>query len=348
MTSTALTVIERAKAALGVTDKVEQELRELAAGTVTITKITNADGREQVHAARMVLKNRRVDLEKDGKGARDDATQFSKAVIAEEKRLIGLISGEEQRLQGLQEAWDAARAAEKQAKIDAELKRITDLQARVVKLRGNQTLTASTDPALIAKHIDDITAISIDASFEEFQQPANDAKVAGLARLRDLHTAALAHAAEQERIVAERAELAKLRAAEEERQAAERQRLADEERRAKEAREAQEAEMRAARERQEAEAAAERKRLADDRAAFEREQADARRVREQEEAAAAERSRIANLQKPDDSDLIDVLSKHYRAPASKVVEWILAMDLSRDVIDLPGSVRDHQMGIATQ
>jgi hypothetical protein len=225
----------------------------MAEGSKSITAITNADGYQQCHAARMALKNKRIEIEKLGKKAREDATAFGKAVIVEEKRLIALISPEEERLETLQKAWDDARERERQEKIEQEILRVQTLQERVAKLRGCQTLTASSGSSLIAEHIEDLEKIPVDDSFQEFRQQAEDAKAAGLSRLRDLHAAAVAHEAEQARIQAEREELARLRARQEEWEAAERFRLAEEARRAAEERERLEAEARARREAEEAE-----------------------------------------------------------------------------------------------
>lgn len=338
--SASLTVVERAKLALGISAEHEQQLREMASKTTDIVTITNADGYQQVHSARMALKTQRVEIEKKGKATREESTAFSKAVIAEEKRAIGIISPEEERLQALQETWDDAREAEKQARIDAETKRVTDLQERVAELNGNTMLSTMSDPDLIAGHISDLEKIVVDASFEEFERRALDAKTVGLARLRSLHDAAVARVAEDARLKAERAELEQLRAAQAERDRAERERIAAEEKAAKAAREEElrlqraeqariDAELKAKREAQEVEAAAERKRLADERAEFERQQEEARRVREKEEAERAEQARIASLKRPTDGELIGVLMRHYRAPESKVVEWLLSIDFSK-------------------
>src|SRR3954468_24680793 len=128
--STALTVQQRASIALGASEH-EKKLRELAKQSTEITVITNPAGYQQLHAARMVLKNERVALEKLGKSARDDATKFSKAVIEEEKRLIAIIEPEEKRLQGIQDEHDSRIERERMAKIEAEQKRVAEIQSRI-------------------------------------------------------------------------------------------------------------------------------------------------------------------------------------------------------------------------
>lgn len=128
--TTALTVVQRASVALGATEH-EKKLVELAKQSVAITTISNNGGLQECHAARMRLKNARIEIEKLGKSARDDATKFSKAVIAEEARLVALIEPEEKRLQAIQDAWDAAREAERIAHENAERERLARIQEAI-------------------------------------------------------------------------------------------------------------------------------------------------------------------------------------------------------------------------
>ena len=109
-TQTALSVIERASVALG-SSALEIHLKDLVKKNADIVAIANKDGREQVHIAAMVLRKQRTTIAAAGKGARDDAAKFCKAVIDEEKRLIGLIEPEEDRLIKLRDDWDAEREA---------------------------------------------------------------------------------------------------------------------------------------------------------------------------------------------------------------------------------------------
>lgn len=217
-----LTVRERAVIALGSAER-ETQLITLAAKTTDIVTITNTAGYEQVRAARIALKNERIDVQKCGKKGRDEANKLADAIIAEEKRLVAIVEPEEDRLQSIQDAWEAKVAAEKEAKIQIELKRVANLQSRIAELRGCQTLSPTSGSALIAEHIADLDKIPTDSTFEEFEQQALDARLAGLKRLGDLHVAALAHEAAQLKLEEDRKELARLQAAE-----AERQRLAQE------------------------------------------------------------------------------------------------------------------------
>lgn len=344
---TALTVTHRAVLAIGLTDAKKEELKQLAAKTASITAITNGDGYKQVHAARMVLKNERIELEKLGKAAREDATAFSKAVIAQEKIAIGLIEPEEKRLQALQDEHDAKEERARQAKIEAEQKRVEAIQERLTEIRAvvevctryNSTATE------IAEHMDDIERIVIDDSFEEFRSTAEDAKIATLAKLREAHAAALTREDEQRRAAAAQAELERLRAENAVREAKE---TAERQERERVEREAREAEEKAARERLAAEQAeiarkqkeeqdridAENARLAAERAEFQRQQDEAQR-----KAYEAERQRVAAEQAeqkrrdeiaaaakkakyPGDAAVIDVLVKHFGVTEAVVRGWL--------------------------
>lgn len=245
------TVIERALSVFSAVPD-EESLRELAKQSATITEITNEAGKDQCHASRMILKNTRLEIKRVGEDGREDAVQTSKAIIARQNALIAITQPEEDRLQAIQDAWDAKVEAEKEAKIQAEIARVAHIQERVAELRGCQTLSPSSGSQLILEHIADLEALPVDASFEEFEQQASDAKTAALVRLNGILGAAVAHEAEQAKIIAEREELAKFRAAEEQRQAqaraeqAERDRLAkiETDRIAKEAHDKQLAESR--------------------------------------------------------------------------------------------------------
>lgn len=353
MTTTALTLAERARTAIGLPNEIEQQLHELAKRTTDIVVIVSPEDRAQVHGALMTLKNQRIAIENAGKEARDDANKFAKAVIAEAGRLCAIIEPEEGRLFDLRKQWDDEREAEKQAKIAAEQKRVAGLQERVAELRGNRMLSPTSGTELIADHIGDVEGIQVDDSFQEFREQAEAAKAEGLEWLRNLYAAAVAHETEQARTKAEREELARLRAEEEKRQAAERARIAEEERQAKAVRDAEAAkqaeELRQMRLAQQQAAEAERKRiaeeeaaakairdaeakkLADERAEFERQQAEARKAKEEEERVKREQARLASIKKPADAELLGVIAKHYNVPAAKVIEWILAMDLSEDI-----------------
>lgn len=293
-----LTVVERAAVALG-TPEHEKKLVELVKQSGSIVEIKNADGRTQCHAAYMVLKNARVDIEKAGKTAREDATAFSKAVIAEEKRLVGITAAEEARLQGLRDVWDEAREAEKRAAREAEERRLAKIQSAINQIRTTPVDFAGKTSGCIERAI--ATLEDMEISLEEFAEQLGHAELArtdAIKKLREMHSDALAHEEEVKRIEAERAELIRLSAEQEER---ERQAViarAEEERRAREVREQEEADRREAQRRAEEAIRAERDaseaKLRAEREAHEAEmQAQRDEIARQQAEIAAERRRHA-------------------------------------------------------
>ena len=209
-----LTVLERAQVALQPAAN-DLQLAELAAASKSITTITNPAGYSQCHSARMALKTMRVSIEKTGKAARDDANAFAKACIAEEKRLVALIEPEERRLEGLQSAWDLARAAEKAAREEAERKRVGEIQQRLGKIRAlSEAYTSALPPDRLADVITQLEG-GLTFDYQEFTQEAEAARQVALVALRQAHVEAL------ERVEREAAERA-ARDAEEARKAAER------------------------------------------------------------------------------------------------------------------------------
>jgi hypothetical protein len=337
MTTTALTLPERAAVALRAAD-YELKLSALVASSVRIVAITNPDGYKEAHGARMTLKNTRVEIEKTGKAAREDAQAFSTAVIAEQKRLVALITPEEGRLQSLQDEWDTAREAERQAKLQAEQARIAGHRACIESIRFHVVEASGSCAEKVQNLIDQLGEIGVSAeAFEEFAPAAHKAKSETLQALRELHEAALFREAEAARLQVEREELAQQRAEQEARDAAERIRIAAEQKAEAERlaaeRAAFEAEQRIAREKQaeldrQAEAV---RREADARAFAERAEADRK-------AAAARAEADAILQKAREAEATRLAAE--RAEADRIAEAARKAEAERIAADWAAQVAE--------
>jgi DNA repair exonuclease SbcCD ATPase subunit len=331
--NTELTVIQRAAVALG-SSKATVELTELAAASKSITAVTNAAGRTECHTACMKARAARIAVEGIAKDAREDAKNFSVAVIAEEKRLVAIIEPEEKRLKTLRDDFDAKIEADKEAKKQAEAKRIAAITARITAIKETVVAAAMKDPAGIKELIDNLESIVVDGTFGEFTGLATVAKTDTLNKLRELLTSKAAQAAEQLRLAEERAveerrladERAKLEAERKEadRIQAQRDAIARAEReqaeaRAKEAREKEAADLKAQREeleRREAEV----KKVAEKQAAEAKARADAEeaaRVAAMTKTAGLIRKINEALSALDDDDLAKVLGvvQAMRGPA---------------------------------
>jgi hypothetical protein len=233
--STALAPAARAAIALDSAQH-RKDLAELVLKSAGILAVSNADGREQAHRAGMVLKSARVTIQKRSKEAREDATAFSKAVIAEEKTLVDLIAPEEERILALRDKWDEKVEAERQAKIEAERQRVAGIQDRIEAIRehGTDVALICTTAAESAQMIALLEKIDVTLEiFQEFFETAEKTKADTLAGMRTVlqrreaqEAAAAQLKADQEaeaaRIQAEREELARLHAEQEARLAEER------------------------------------------------------------------------------------------------------------------------------
>lgn len=213
-TTAMVPVEQRAALALG-SSETEKHLRELAVKNTGITFVIDKAGREQAHGAAMELKRARTHIEKVAKEARDDATKFSKAVIAEEKRLVGIIADEEDRLMGLRDEWDAEQERQRQEMAMAEQRRVERINDAIAAIAGVPSTMASAKSNHIAAAIAEIEAYEMAESFyEEFTAKAAHVRGEALASLAKLHAdaiareaAAVALAEEQARLAAEREEL---------------------------------------------------------------------------------------------------------------------------------------------
>jgi hypothetical protein len=207
-TSTALLPAPQRAALALKSAETEAQLKELATKHRDIVAVTNKDGREQAHRAYMVLRSTRVEIEKRGKAAREDATAFSKAVIAEEKRLVGLIDPEENRLQKLRDDFDAIEERARQEAIEKERIRVAAIEREIEEIRGAVIGAAGKSAECIADRIREIEEQVIDeAVFMERAEIANQVRTETLERLRGMHAERVAFEAEQLRQAEERKQL---------------------------------------------------------------------------------------------------------------------------------------------
>jgi hypothetical protein len=171
----ALTLPERAAVALGATE-YEAQIRDKVASSADITAITNAAGRDQAHRVGMELVKLRTGIRAAGKSAREDATAFSKSVIAEEARLVALIEPEESRVIGLRDAWDQEIEAEKARKIAAERARVEAIQRKIQEIRMTPSMAIGWHSVEIRGLAARLTVVPFDATF--FQEFIDEVRVA--------------------------------------------------------------------------------------------------------------------------------------------------------------------------
>ncbi|WRQ05463.1 hypothetical protein [Ralstonia phage AhaGv] len=204
-TISSLPPAERAVIVLEST-KTETHLRELVAKSSEITTVVDANGREEAHRTGMNLKNARVTITKAGKAAREDAAAFCTAVIAEEKRLIGITEAEETRIFGLRDGYDAKAKAEKEERERKERERMAAIQAKLNDIRALPMQSASDTAAQLQATYDDLLGFTpTEEDFAEFVAEAAQARDNALGILSTLLESAKTREAEAARLAAERA-----------------------------------------------------------------------------------------------------------------------------------------------
>lgn len=219
---TALPPADRALIVLNST-KTELDLRNLAQEAASVTEVKDSAGREQAHRLGMRLKTARTTIEKAAKAAREDAQAFSKAVITEEKRLIGITETEEKRVLGLRDSFDAKAAAEKAAKEAAERARVDEIKGKIQGIRDLPRALANDGSNSEAIELERLALIAFEPPPDVFGEFTDECKAAIAEAAAELETlfsrvkaqeiAAATLKAEQEKLAAERAAIEAERAA---------------------------------------------------------------------------------------------------------------------------------------
>ena len=303
--TTALAPADRAALALE-SSKTEQHLLALATKHASITVVKDKAGREQAHGAYMEVMRARAAVEKAAKEAREDATKFSKAVIAEAARLTAIVEPEEARLKAARDVWDEEQArikaeaeAKERARVLAIAERIAAIKSYVVLANNCRTSERVAD--LQTK----LAGVEL-LDFEEFTDEAAMAHADATAHLHAVFADRKAQEAEQARIKAEQeAEAARLKA--------EREELARQQAEAAAAIKKQQDELAAQREA----AAAEAKRVADE-ARSQAEAAEAK-ARAAAEALAAERAELERMRA-----YMESIKEHVEQPLADVAAQVEA------------------------
>lgn len=188
-----LPVEQRAVIALDAR-RTEISLRELVQRSKHLVEVKNKDGRAQAHRMAMDLKNARTAVTNRSKQAREDATAFSKALIAKERELIAITADEETRVFKLRDDFDAEEkriadeaAAKEKARTDAHNETLAHMRALPLDL-----IDASAED--IQTEIDAIDELSADGFplLEEFGQQAVELAAQVRAQLVTMHAVAVA------------------------------------------------------------------------------------------------------------------------------------------------------------
>lgn len=291
------------------------DLRSRYAGVAWDLK--SVAGNDAARKARREIVTVRTTLEECRKVIKAPLLARAKIIDDEAKRITGELLAIETPIDEQIKADEARREAERQAKVEAEKRRVAAIRAQIASIAEKASAALrQRKSAGAAAVLDYMLDFSIDdLAFSEFSDEARKVLADAIEAVRAHVSGLKEQEAEAARLAAEREALERAKAEAEERERVERERLAaeraEQDRVAREAREAEEARLaaeRAAIERQrqeqerqareqqeriEAEARAERERIAAAEAEVARQRAEVERrereQREREEAAEAER-----------------------------------------------------------
>lgn len=263
--------------------------------------VSTGKGMAVAKEARAELREHRVSLEKERVRIKAPALERCRQIDSEAKRITAELEALEQPIDQQIKRHEEQKAIEKAAKEQAERERIEAINARFAAIRALPLAAVGVGSEAITLQIAEAEKIDPATFPEDLQAAAQYELRLAINGLRAALDRAMNAEAEQARVIAERAELERLReehaamvAEKERRVAAEREREAAEARRLEDAaraeREAVEAAAREAREQEQARIDAERAE-ARKREDAEREEA-AEKLRQDQAAAAAERERL--------------------------------------------------------
>lgn len=188
--------------------------------------VSTKKGMEDAKHARADLRGYRTNLEATRKRIKEPALTHCRRIDWEAKDITAQLEALEKPIAAQIDAEEARKEAEKQAKLNAEIARVTALRERIAGITAiadnAQPNSASCQEALAF-----VKAIEIGPDFQELQPDAQQAKDAATFRLQNLFAQYTASEAEAEQIRIDREKLAQLEAesaarrAEDDRKAAE-------------------------------------------------------------------------------------------------------------------------------
>jgi hypothetical protein len=280
-------------------EHTEQELESLAKKFADIIEIASRDDYLLVKSACREFQKVRVSIEKAGKAARDDANKFAKAVLSEQKRLLDIVVPEEDRLKALRKDVDDKAVREAAEKLRKEEERIEGIKNKIYNdIRGPVDRIFGEKASTLKVWLSDITNIQI--TEEEYQEFFDEAVIAKTATIKKLSGA-----------IAEKEELERLRAMQEEqekKQAEEQARIDAENEKIRLAQEAIEKEKREIEAKKLAEAEVTARKLKEENEKLEREKREKAIAEQKKINEEAEKARQEAL-KPEKEKLIDAINK---------------------------------------
>jgi len=285
-------ILDRVQSSLAVFSKVNEGLAKLSESYKGVVyEVQKKEGMLAAREARRAIRAPRLEVEEIRVAEKRYFLDAGRAIDAEAKRITKVLSSLEDPIDAQIKGEEERIEREREARIEAERKRVAEIRARIDGIRRWPENTSGGSSSHIATLLKAAEATAIDDSYGEFREEAEAALFRSVDSLRTLHSMACQQEAEARRLAAERERQAQEQADRERDRRAEEEKLAlaraEFERQQSEARAREQAE----RDRIAAEEQAQRERLAAERRQQEHEATERRRV--EDEARAAEESRLA-------------------------------------------------------
>ena len=180
--------------------------------------VTTTKGMEDARKGRAEIRGYRTALETKRKEIKAPALERCRLIDDEAKRITAELVALEDPIDELIKAEERRKESERLEKERKERERIEAIQNRIADFASHAASMAGKTSEAISAELVIVEQTVIGESFGEYKVQATIALESALAKLRELHAAAVAHEAEQARIKAEREELARLRAEQEQRE----------------------------------------------------------------------------------------------------------------------------------
>lgn len=273
-TTTALALVTKSIAEINAVESTIAALEGKYRGVVF--PIQTKDGMTDACKARAEIREPRYALQNMQKAAKAPLNELKRSIDEQSEDFIARIAALEGPIHLQITTEETRKKEEKEAKLEAERKRVAALQERIEQIRDQVGQAVGESAAAIKARIQALVAMEIGDDFAELKKQAEGARETTLIRLRSAEAKQILHEEEQLQLAAERERLARDREEQERQQAEqraelerqeqlqakERARIAEENRQAQLAREAEERRVREAREAEE-QAREDERRLAD-------------------------------------------------------------------------------------
>jgi colicin import membrane protein len=191
--------------------------------------VTTTKGLTEARKARAEVRTLRTSLERKRVEIKAPALAHARLIDDEAKRITRELLELETPIDEQIQAEENRKEQERVARERAEQERIARIRTLIAEMAAVPAASVGMGSARLQKNIDYLLELEVSVStYAELHPEALSVREIAVAQLRQALTAKVADEAEQERVAAERIELARLRKAEDERQAAESKRLAEE------------------------------------------------------------------------------------------------------------------------